>query len=448
MNTDAILPTPIQFSGRDGREYSIQSLTKSYFSKHATVLTSLHGLIPYVGDKLDDMAKDNDDNNRQLFIYKWNISVAVEHNGRPVGFLIAYVRDYSERHPFRSVYIHRMAVARSHQRNFVGCHTLASAVSLYFEALPWLLTITLQTNDETANAAVLNFYRRFGFNHAYRVEYPDKIDSLMDLERTNSMGPGAMIPGFDPLRVPARPPALNRLPNPFDQPSTLDSRVVYFGTTSREKLTQYRFLGRSYGLRLQRLQHNLSLTEPQIETQGGPSAESALVAAPLKLFSRFAAKTIVFPIMVEDTMLFIEHFNKDYANHLILPGPDTKRWWFALGAEGVLRLLGKSKRRAAKYVCQIGINSAPGQYAYFRSELAGRISDATHVAADSEINFPYTNPTFFHSIFIPDGSERCLAEMDANEFLAHDYRRACFSQTLTVLQESAAAVSQLDLFAD
>lgn len=437
-----LLSAPIMFIGRDGRDYLIREMDAEYVKKHSRALQTIHKLIPYVG-KDGEFVSDAEGRSANQ-PYRWSISLAVEHRGKTIAFLTAYVRDYSECHPFRSAYIHRMSVANDHQRNYVGAQLVATALSLYFEAMPWLLTVTLQTNDEPKNAAVLAFYRRCGFRDRYTIEYPNKVDSLMEFERTNSTGPGAPFGDFEKLITAPRPPVLNRLPNPFESSPTLECRTVFFGTTSKEKFLQYRCLLRSYGLRLQRLQHKISLTEPQID-HAGPLAESALVAGPLKLFSRFAAKDISFPVMVEDTMLFIEHFNDNYV-HPILPGPDTKRWWMALHADGVLRILGASPRRAAKYVCQIGINYAPGQYDYFRHEQPGEIADAVRIEASSVYNFPFTNATFFHSIFVPQGSSKTLAEMGSNEFLKFDYRRACIAKALPLLRRHGALDSQLGLF--
>lgn len=444
LAASALLSAPIKFNGRDGREYLIRQLDQRYAARRLKVLTAIHKLIPYVGDDLEFLRDIDEVSPKRL--YRWSTSFAVEHSGKTVAFLTSYVRDYSERHPFRSVYIQRMSVAKDHQRNYVGAQLVATALSLYFEAMPWLLTVTVQTNDEPKNSAVLAFYRKCGFQDRYMVDYPNKRDSLMEVERTNSMGPGSVFGDFDNLKIAPRPPVLHRLPDPCDDPATLESRIVFFGTTSNEKFVQYRYLLKAYGLRLQRLQHNISLTEPQIDDPG-PLAESALVAGPLKLFSRFAAKNTSFPVMVEDTMLFIEHFNNHYDVRPILPGPDTKRWWMALQADGVLRVLGPSERRAAKYVCQIGVNYAPGLYEYFRHEQPGRIADEVRIAPASLSNFPYTNSTFFHSIFIPQGSSRTIAEMDSNEFLKFDYRRACLTKALPLFRKHGALDSQLGLFA-
>jgi inosine/xanthosine triphosphate pyrophosphatase family protein len=338
-----------------------------------------------------------------------------------------------------------MSVSRAHQRNRIGAQLVASALSLYFESMPWLLTVTVQTNDEIENSGVLGFYRRCGFHDRYRVNYEEETDTLMEFERTNSTGPGSPFGDFENLTTAPRPPVRNRLPNAFENPSALECASVYFGTTSNEKFHQYRCVLRSFGLRLQRLQHSISLTEPQIDSVG-PTAESALVAEPLKLFSRFAAKNTSFPIMVEDTMLFIEHFNNDYDVNPILPGPDTKRWWMALGAVGLLRVLGNSSHRAAKYVCQIGLNYGPGQYEYFRHEQRGTIATEVRVSTEAVACFPYTNATFFHSIFIPEGSMNVIAEMDSNEFLKYDYRRSCIAKAIPMLRRYGSRDTQLALF--
>ncbi|HET9282446.1 MAG TPA: GNAT family N-acetyltransferase [Candidatus Angelobacter sp.] len=173
----AILSSPIKFAGRDGREYFVRQLDRKYAARRANALAAIHKLIPYVGDDLEFLHEIGEMSSK---LYRWSTSFVVEYSGKTIAFLTSYVRDYSDRHPFRSIYIHRMSVAREHQRNYVGAQLVATALSLYFEAMPWLLTVTVQTNDEPKNAAVLAFYRKCGFKDRYAVEYPHKCDTLME----------------------------------------------------------------------------------------------------------------------------------------------------------------------------------------------------------------------------------------------------------------------------
>jgi inosine/xanthosine triphosphate pyrophosphatase family protein len=215
--------------------------------------------------------------------------------------------------------------------------------------------------------------------------------------------------------------------------------VLYFGSRSDKKLQQYGYLLRCFGAKLSQAKTLAPLTEPQVEGDGRDS-EQALVSEPLKLFSRFTERDKSYPFVVEDTMLFIEHFNEDFKRRPILPGPDTKRWWAALGIDGVLRTMKGSKRRSAIYVCQLGANLAGGTYRYYRAEVQGQIALASRSSPLAEASFPYANPTFFHKIFVPDGSSRTLAEMEPSEFRLYDYRRKCLRDAIPELLANAKRV--------
>jgi inosine/xanthosine triphosphate pyrophosphatase family protein len=155
------------------------------------------------------------------------------------------------------------------------------------------------------------------------------------------------------------------------------------------------------------------------------------------MFSRFTALHQLYPIVIEDTMLFLEHFNSFYPQNRVLPGPDTKRWWLALKDKGVIQLMRDSKRRSATYVAQTGISNAPGHYEILRFELNGRISNEVRSNNNTNIGFPFINNTYFHSIFIPEGSNNTLAEMEAIEFSQYDYRRQCLLLALPKIVTSS-----------
>jgi inosine/xanthosine triphosphate pyrophosphatase family protein len=220
------------------------------------------------------------------------------------------------------------------------------------------------------------------------------------------------------------------------------SRIVYFATGSPSKLRQYGYLLSQHGVIVRSVRPLAHLPEPQVDGLDAHD-ESILVADPLKTISRFAALADCYPLLVEDTMLFIEHFNEDVP---ALPGPDTKRWWLALGNRGLLRLMAGSARRAARYVCQLGVTTGPGDYRVFRAELEGRISVRERVTDNALANFPRTNATFFHPIFIPSSAKRSLGEMCAEDFAVYDYRNAVVRKASRFLRSAASAPLQGQLF--
>lgn len=222
-------------------------------------------------------------------------------------------------------------------------------------------------------------------------------------------------------------------------------RVVFFSTGSAQKLQQYRYLLAAHGLSVEAVRPLPSLHEPQVDGSGA-GAETVLVELPLKDLARFAARSATFPLIVEDTMLFIEHFNRDWT-HPMLPGPDTKRWWHALGNEGLLELLADSDRRQAQYVCQLGVLTREGRYHTFRAEVPGRISKAPRSAPESWAAFPQTNPTYFHQIFVPERADQTLAEMTSDTFECFDYRRRAVDEAVQTLRDAARPAQQTVLFA-
>lgn len=421
----------------DGSRIEFVRLTRAYARRHQGQLLTLHNLIPYVEWSEQDLMADRGPGGRPFWA-RWQMSLAARVRGSPVGLLVAYLREPEDRHPLESAYIHRLAVAKDWQRRGIGEALVCAAIGWYFRQLPWLLTVTSQTNDELCNQGVLDFYTAMGFGRAYGVMYPNKRDILLELERDHRQPPNTReIEGGHSIDVSE---------TPFAARPQWEAPRVYFGSSSREKINQYRHLMRCHGLQLRRLRTVVSLVEPQVEGQGAEH-ERALVAEPLKWFSRFAARSGTYPVVIEDTMLVIEHFNRDYANDPILPGADTKRWWQALKAQGVLDLMQGSSRRRARYICQLGITNGPGEYCTFRAEQEGTIATAARASAAARAGFPLSNATFFHQIFVPDGQERTLAELDPHEFVLYDYRRRCLRDAATFLHASAARPVQGELFA-
>jgi inosine/xanthosine triphosphate pyrophosphatase family protein len=227
---------------------------------------------------------------------------------------------------------------------------------------------------------------------------------------------------------------------------------VYFATSSEVKFRQYAHIAVDYDILVLRgTVISSALTEPQ-----GSSSDirqmSNLVFHPLRLSARFVSTAGQIPYFVEDTMLVIDGISNHQAGHIGLPGPDTKNWWLNLGAKGVLKLVEDLNDRSARYICQIGIYYGAGHYSYHQAETRGFITSEERVLDDSLRTFPATNPYFFHSIFGLTPAGPTLAELDADAFKAHDYRRACFQKVALDIQRNAqsakfeGSIQQLGLF--
>nr|WP_321258869.1 non-canonical purine NTP pyrophosphatase [uncultured Pseudodesulfovibrio sp.] len=224
--------------------------------------------------------------------------------------------------------------------------------------------------------------------------------------------------------------------------------TIYFGTSSNVKLDQYTVIGSDYGIKVEQgVVVSSAMLEPQLDSSL-PDGLSTIVTHPLKLSSRFVARKSQIPYMVEDTMMVVDYFsNNNSQGQLGLPGPDTKNWWLNLGAEGLLHLLSGETRRSAKFYCQIGIYCGPGIYITDEFVVNGEISKCVRFSSAAIDDFPRSNPHYFHSIFIPEGSDMTLGEMPSAIFEKYDYRRKCFKSVISKMKSTIAPNSyQLKLF--
>lgn len=174
----------IRITGHNSANYKICKLTQQIAHSNSYHLLSIHNIIPYVHWKVSDLLADVNPKGVK-YEHKWDLSFVVYKQDRIVGFLVAYVRDISDMHPVKSIYIHRLAIAPNHQGNGIGHHLLKIALRSYAQTFPNVLTYTVQTNDETANARVIKFYQTVGFQRFLPVYYPEKLDILLQLERSD-----------------------------------------------------------------------------------------------------------------------------------------------------------------------------------------------------------------------------------------------------------------------
>ena len=123
------------------------------------------------------------------------------------------------------------------------------------------------------------------------------------------------------------------------------------------------------------------------------------------------------PVIVEDTKLT---FNALSA----LPGPLIKWFLDELGAEGLCRILDGYDDRGAIAGAAIAYYDG-STLEIFERDLAGRIADE-----------PYGDDGFgWNKVFIPEGAEITLAEMDEETFRAYYHKIKAFDELKRFLNQ-------------
>lgn len=386
----------------------IDKLSYAFCQEHSDELLKIINIIPYVRWTIGDLLSQDED----FFGNKWNYSYVVKNSENEIiGVLIAYFRISDSKHIFDSLYLHRFAITPQYQNIGIGTETLKYFIKKSFVEIPWLLNITVQTNDNSENKHVVRFYRNVGFKDMYNIQYSYKKDILFLLERKSMIG--SFKKEIDKDRINLRHPRFNVAIIDTIPKNVLP--VIYFSSTNEKKKQIIQFIFHNYNIDVCFVNPPIELTEPQIE-RPELEEERKLVSVPLKTVSRFI-NTV--PYIIEDTMLFVEYFNKN-GKVWELPGLDTKRWLRQMGLDGLLEIMGNTNKRKARFVSQTGAYIKPNKYFYGRGEVFGTIA-----YKEAEIINPKygTYPYFFHLIFIPDGADKTLAEMDMYEFAKYDYMR-------------------------
>ena len=408
-------------STRDER-IQIDKLSYSYCLEYKEELIEIINIIPHIQWTPDELLSQIQD----YYGNKWNYSYVIKNGEKKIiGVLIAYFRLADEKHIFDSLYIHRFAIMPEYQNIGIGTKTLKYFIKKSFMEIPWLLNISAQTNDCIENENVINFYRNIGFKDMYNVTYPDKIDILMLLERNSYMI--GDIEDIDKEKIRLKHPRFNVSIIGFEFQDVLP--VIYFSSSNEKKKEIVKFIFNNYNIDVSFVTPPIELTEPQIE-KPELEEERKLVSLPLKLVSRFI-NTV--PYTIEDTMLFVEFFNRN-GKKWELPGLDTKRWIRQMGLDGFLEIMGNTSKRKAKFVSQTGAYVKANKYYYGRGEIVGTIAyKKTEIIVPKYGTYPY----FFHLLFIPEGADKTLAEMNMYEYAQYDYMRKSIFQLIEELSKDS-----------
>lgn len=409
----------------------IEQLDDLIVKNHCEEILGLVNIIPHISwDTAELMSQDEDYYNN-----KWNYSyVIVNEKKEIIGIIVAYFRVADEKHIFDSLYLHRLAIAPKYQNQGIGTQAINYFINKAYEQIPWLLNISAQTNDTADNQKVINFYKNIGFKEMYNIYYPDKKDVLMLFEKHQKESLIKRNKRYHSLNL--KHPRLSLCIEGEKNNNVLPT--IYFASTNAKKREIVHFIFNNYNIEVSFVKPPIELIEPQIES-ADLEEERKLVSVPLKMVSRFISTV---PYIVEDTMLFVEYFNRNN-EQWELPGLDTKRWLRQMGLEGMLEIMGDTKRRKAKFVSQTGAYIKSSTYCYGRGEIQGRIANEVSVVSKPRYG---TYPYFFHLIFIPDGANKTLAEMDMHEYAKYDYMRKSIVQLIDEIEKSGELQRHYTLF--
>ena len=410
---------------------TVKHLTFEFCQKHCDRILKIVNIIPHIFWTSDDLFSQDED----FYRNKWNYSyVILDRKNKIIGVLISYFRISDEKHIFDSLYLHRFAIAPEFQNMGIGKEVLRYFITTSYQSIPWLLNISVQTNDSPDNEYVIKFYNNLGFRKMYRIPYPNKVDWLMLIEKHNI----EKMSKINQSSLKLRHPRLSMLC--VNYPEIDICPIIYFSSTNEKKKEIVKFIFHNYNINVNFTKAPIELVEPQVESPD-IEEERKLVSIPLKNASRFLNSNVI-PYVIEDTMLFIEYFNRNNTAWE-LPGLDTKRWLRQLGLSGLLDIMGNTKKRKAKFVSQTGAYIKASTYCYGRGEITGSIAE--QIPEINEVQYG-TYPYFFHLIFIPDGSDKTLAEMDMHEYSKYDYMRKSIIQLIQEMSQYEEIEQPLTLF--
>lgn len=174
---------------------------------------------------------------------------------------------------------------------------------------------------------------------------------------------------------------------------------IYFATSNENKFYEAKSILEEYNISIER--SNLK----RIEIQNSDLVEIAVYAL------NEASKKGVYPILIEDSGLFIKAYNG-------FPGPYSSYIYKTLSLNGILKLMRNDENREAEFKSVIAFSRIPHNINTFSGITLGNISYEPR----GKYGFG------FDPIFIPKGSKKTFAEMPLSEKNELSHRASAFKQ--------------------
>ncbi|MBP9732499.1 MAG: GNAT family N-acetyltransferase [Candidatus Magasanikbacteria bacterium] len=157
------------------KNFPVFGLTKDLAKKHVDVLTNLCNQIPLVSYTQEKILADSKEDRE--FFGKWEHSLIVMDNNKPIACLIAYERKAGppDQYPQDSLYISELAVDQKYQKQGIA----KALLNIFLENTRQKNTVyTIQTNEAPWNTHVQNLYKSFGFELTGKKQYEDRTDII------------------------------------------------------------------------------------------------------------------------------------------------------------------------------------------------------------------------------------------------------------------------------
>ncbi len=176
-------------------------------------------------------------------------------------------------------------------------------------------------------------------------------------------------------------------------------RVLFLATGNLHKVKEAAAILAEFRIRVRRVE------SPKVEIQSDDIVEIASFASD-ELSRRHSGV-----VAVEDSGLFVDSLKG-------FPGPFSSYAYQAIGPIGILRLLGGSSRRRARFRAAVAVSRSGHTLKTFTGEVRGRIAHSTRG----------DNGFGFDPIFIPTGRLRTFGEMSVAEKNRLSHRQKAFRQ--------------------
>jgi len=176
-------------------------------------------------------------------------------------------------------------------------------------------------------------------------------------------------------------------------------RILFLATSNLHKFKEAAAILAQFQIRV------LRVKSPKVEIQSDDIVEIASFAS--DELSRRRSGVVA----VEDSGLFVDPLKG-------FPGPFSSYAYHAIGPSGILRLLGTSSRRRARFRAAVAVSRSGHTLRTFTGEVQGRIAHSKRG----------DNGFGFDPIFIPTGGLRTFGEMSVAEKNMQSHRQKAFRQ--------------------
>lgn len=167
------------------KNYPVYKLDEKLATRYSRKISALANLIPLVDYNEEDILAQSKD--KRIFYGKWEHSLIVFDNKKPIAILISYERknEDNSQYPDNSIYISELAVAKDYQNKGIAKKLLGLFFKLNdnFLHLEGSLLFTVQTNSAPWNKSVINLYKSLGFKEFSTKEYSNRTDVILRLKK-------------------------------------------------------------------------------------------------------------------------------------------------------------------------------------------------------------------------------------------------------------------------